>query len=115
MLKKILIIIPIVFALLIATVVVLHWQTDIVANLSLDILNSSLGDVAEFEYSSLSGDLLKNMVLRDLRVTFKNGMQIKTNYLKFRYSLDQTISGQYYFDFIELSFLSICLSLRVQL
>lgn len=101
MLKKILIITPLVFLLLVATLVVLHWQTDIVSNLSKDILNTSLGDVAEFEYASLSGDLLKNMILRDVRVTFTNGTKIKSNYLKFRYNLDETISGRYFFDFIQ--------------
>jgi len=102
MIKKILIITPIAFLLLIATLVVLHWQTDIVSNLGLDILNSNLGDVAQIEYSSLSGDLLQNMILRDVRVTFTNGVKIKTNYLKFRYSLNQTISGRYFFDFIQI-------------
>jgi hypothetical protein len=101
MLKKILIIIPIVFLLLITTLVVLHWQTDIISNLGLDILNTNLGDVAQFEYSSLSGDLLQNIILRDLRVTFTSGVKIKSNYLKFRYNLDQTISGRYFFDFIQ--------------
>ena len=70
MLKKILIITPIIFFLLIATVVILHWQTDIVSDLSKDLLNSNLGEVAHFEYSSLTGDLLKNMVLKDLKITF---------------------------------------------
>ena len=101
MLKKILIIIPIIFILLIATVVILHWQTDIVSDLSKDLLNANLGEVAHFEYSSLTGDLLKNMVLRDLRITFTSGVIIKSNYLKFRYSLDETISGRYFFDFIH--------------
>jgi hypothetical protein len=101
MLKKILIITPIVFLLLIAVLVILHWQTDIVSDLSKDLLNTNLGNVAQFEYSSLSGDLLKNMILRDLRVTFTSGVIIKSNYLKFRYSLDETISGRYFFDFIQ--------------
>lgn len=101
MLKKILIITPIVFLLLIATVVILHWQTDIVSDLSKDILNANLREVAHFEYSSLTGDLLKNMVLRDLKITFTNGVIIKSNYLKFRYSLDETISGRYFFEFIH--------------
>ncbi len=107
MLKKILIISPIVFILLIATVVILHWQTDIVSDLSKDLLNANLGDVAHFEYSSLTGDLLKNMVLRDLRITFTSGIIIKSNYLKFRYSLDETISGRYFFDFIHFDSLSV--------
>ena len=101
MLKKIFIIVPIVFLLLIATLVILHWQTDIVSKLGLDILNTNLGDVAQIEYSSLSGDLLHNMILRDVRVTFTNGMKIRSNYLKFRYNLNQTISGRYFFDFIQ--------------
>jgi hypothetical protein len=101
MLKKILIIIPIVFLLLIALLVVLHWQTDIVSDLSKQILNTNLAEVAEFDYSSLSGDLLKNMIIRDLRITFVSGIQIRSNYLKFRYSLDETITGRYFFDFIH--------------
>ncbi|MCK4753682.1 MAG: translocation/assembly module TamB domain-containing protein, partial [Calditrichia bacterium] len=101
MLKKILIITPIVFVLLIAILVILHWQTDIVSDLSKDILNSNLGEVAQIEYSSLSGDLLKNVIIRDLRVLFTSGVQIKSNYLKFRYSLDETISGRYFFDYIQ--------------
>ena len=101
MLKKILIIIPVIFLLLIATLVVLHWQTYIVSNLGLNVLNANLGNIAHFEYSSLSGDLLKNMILRDVKVTFTSGMKIKSNYLKFRYSLDQTISGRYFFEFIQ--------------
>ncbi|MCK4559080.1 MAG: translocation/assembly module TamB domain-containing protein [Calditrichia bacterium] len=102
MLKKILIITPIVFVLLIAILVILHWQTDIVSDLSKDILNANLGEVAQFEYSSLSGDLLKNVIIRDLRVSFTSGVQIISNYLKFRYSLDETISGRYFFDFIQI-------------
>ena len=98
MLKKILIITPIVFVLLIAILVILHWQTDIVSDLSKDILNSNLGDIAQFEYSSLSGDLLKNVIIRDLRILFTSGVQIKSNYLKFRYSLDETLSGRYFFE-----------------
>jgi autotransporter translocation and assembly factor TamB len=101
MLKKILIYAPIVFILLIATVVVLHWQTDIVSDLSKNLLNSNLGQVAHVEYSSLTGDLLKNMVLRDLKITFTSGVIIRSNYLRFRYSLDETISGRYFFDFIQ--------------
>ena len=101
MFKKILIITPIVFLLLIATVVILHWQTDIVTDLSKGILNANLGDVAQFEYSSLTGDLLENMVLRDLKITFTSGLIIKSNYLKFGYSLNETISGRYFFDFIH--------------
>jgi len=101
MLKKILIITPIVFILLIAILVILHWQTDIVSDLSKNILNTNLAEVAEFDYSSLSGDLLKNMIIRDLRITFVSGIQVKSNYLKFRYSLDETISGRYFFDFIH--------------
>ena len=101
MLKKILIITPIVLLLLVAILVVLHWQTDIVSDLSKDILNTNFGAVANFEYSSLSGDLLKNMILRDLSVTFTSGVKIKSNYLKFRYSLNETISGRYFFDFIK--------------
>jgi len=101
MLKKILIIIPIVFILLIATLVILHWQTDIVSDLSKNILNTNLGKVAKFEYSSLTGDLLKNIVIRDLKINFTSGIIIKSNYLKFRYSLDETLSGRYFFDFIQ--------------
>ena len=101
MLKKILIIIPIVFILLIATLVILHWQTDIVSDLSKNILNTNLSKVAKFEYSSLTGDLLKNIVIRDLKINFTSGIIIKSNYLKFRYSLDKTLSGRYFFDFIQ--------------
>ena len=107
MFKKILIITTVVFLLLIATIIILHWQTDIISDLSKDVLNTSLGDIAQLDYSSLSGDLLKNMILKDLRITFTNGIQIKSNYLKFRYSLDETIAGRYIFDFIRFDSLSI--------
>ena len=109
MLKKILIIIPILILLLIAAFVVLHWQSDVVSDLTRTILKNNLGDAAEFEYRSLSGDLFKNVIIRDLDITFKNGTHLHTNYLKVNYSVADVMAGRYFFETIAFD------SLRVEI
>ena len=100
MLKKILIIIPIILLLIVATFVVLHWQTEIISDLSKDLINNSLKDVGHFEYASLSGDLFKNLIIKDLTIILTNGVRVRSNYLKVRYSLGAALSGRYLFDTI---------------
>jgi hypothetical protein len=107
MLKKILIIIPLIILLLCAGIVILHWQTDIISDFSKNIINDNLREVAEVEYSSLEGDLFQNIIIKDLVMTFPDGLQIKSNKIIVDYSLTGTLSGNYFFDSIHFDSLDV--------
>jgi len=97
---KVLLIITILVVLTAVIFVVLHWQTNTVSNTIRTILNNTISDVAEIHYSSLSGDLFKEVQIADLHIRFHNGLSIEINRINVTYSLLSTVSGEYHFDAI---------------
>ena len=98
MLKKILLLIPVIFILLVLLVMFLYWQTDVVSDFSRVLLNKNLRDVAAIDYQSLSGDLFNEIILRELKISFKNGLQVHTNNLRIDYDILDVVRGQYVFS-----------------
>ena len=101
MAKKIAIILSIItiFFVILATIfILLHWRTNMVSNTIRTVLNNTISDIAEIDYSSLSGDLFRDVQIADLHVRFHNGLSIEINQIEVNYSLLSTVSGKYHFD-----------------
>ncbi len=97
MLKKILIITPLVFIFIILLIVVLHWRTRLISDSIQQIIRSNISGV-DLTYDEVQGDLLQNVTITGLNLRFENGTRFKTNKVRVSYSLFSTISKKYHFD-----------------
>ena len=107
MLKKTLIIIPLLVILSILLVVILYWQTNLVSDFGKNILNQNLGTDVHIEYSSISGDLFNHVIIKDLEISLSSGVYIRSNYVKMSHSLSSTIAGDYFFQDVLIDSLDI--------
>jgi hypothetical protein len=101
-LLKIFIILTILILLLVTTTVILHKQTNLISDSLRGLLNRTLSDVVEIEYSSLKGNLYQEIYIRDLKLKFRNGVIIEANKLNVEYSAVGTISNEFHFDQIHM-------------
>jgi len=98
--------------LLITVTVILHIKTNVISDGLRGILNRTLSDVAEIEYSSLKGDLFQEVHIRDLRVKFYNGIIIEANKLDVAYDVFASISSEYHFAGIVIDSFKVTISAK---
>jgi hypothetical protein len=101
MLKKILIITPLVLIFIAVTIVVLHWRTRLVSDSIQKVLKSSVSGV-DISYDEVRGDLFQNIIVTGLELRFKNGTALHSNRVTIRYDLFSTISEEYHFDLVDI-------------
>jgi len=109
MLKKILIITPLILLFIVLLIVVLHWRTRVISDSIQKILGSSISGV-EITYDEISGDLFQNVTITDFKLALENGTRFRTNKVNIRYSLFSTISEEYHFDSILFDSLQVILA-----
>lgn len=107
--KKIFLTLFIAFLLFIITIGALYWQRTIMANMILRILNSELGDVAKIEYRALHGNLFEEIRVLGLKVSFQNGSELNSNFIRINYNLRSVLSSKYYFSEINIDSLNFML------
>ena len=101
MLKKILIITPLVFIFIALTIVILHWRTRLISDSIQKVLQSSISGV-EISYDEVTGDLLQNIIVSGLKLKFKDGTQLHSNRVRVRYDLFATISDEFHFELVDI-------------
>lgn len=83
-----------VISLLIITLVVLYWQTNIVADAVQKYLNHALKDKGKISYTSFSGSLFNSIKIENLNIEFDNQFKLTGKNVELRYSILPLIAGR---------------------
>jgi autotransporter translocation and assembly factor TamB len=91
--KKIIIYTVLFIALLVGSIIFLHWRTNVITNLIRDILTTQIEGVTSITYTTLRGDLLQRVFIENLEVTLQDSSRLQCAYMQVNYSLFSAISS----------------------
>lgn len=76
-----------IFILFIAVIVLLHWQTNVVAEMVTKYINHSLSGKGEIRYSNISGSLVNSINIKDLSFDLNDKLTLTSNKITLKYDI----------------------------
>ncbi|MGD9487976.1 MAG: translocation/assembly module TamB domain-containing protein [Calditrichaceae bacterium] len=68
-------------------IILLHWQTNVVANAIASYLNHELKDTGRIHYTSLKGNLLNHVIIENLEFELNDQLYLSSNHVDLKYNL----------------------------